>query len=289
MHNIYDEIRNGLTFNKYEVDKLLFVEYNCPIEEEVSDVWSQYDFIVHVLSGEKTWRSMDGSWTASEGETLFIKKGASIIEQDFDDEFCMLGFFINDGFVKKIVQELNFDFGKSPKDSDCDTHAIEVNNDMILDGYFQSMLAYFSRQGKPSDSLLILKLKELIVNIITGTSNPDLSHYFKSLATQGDPTIEQVMDSNFCYNLSMEDFAKLCNRSLSSFKRDFKKVYDISPGKWLLIKRLDYSTLLLKKNNFNVSQVAFECGFEDLSHFSKVFKEQFGTSPANFRKEFNLV
>jgi AraC-like DNA-binding protein len=42
--------------------------------------------------------------------------------------------------------------------------------------------------------------------------------------------------------------------------------------------------VLLKNPALNVSQVALDCGFEDLSHFSRAFKEKFGTSPANYRK-----
>jgi AraC-like DNA-binding protein len=93
------------------------------------------------------------------------------------------------------------------------------------------------------------------------------------------------MEANFSYNLGLEDFARLSHRSLSTFKRDFRKYYNQSPGKWLLQKRLDYSAVLLKNPMLNVSQVAVDCGFEDLSHFSRAFKEKFGISPADYRKE----
>ena len=43
--------------------------------------------------------------------------------------------------------------------------------------------------------------------------------------------------------------------------------------------------MLLKNPMLNVSQVAVDCGFEDLSHFSRAFKEKFGISPAYYRKE----
>jgi AraC-like DNA-binding protein len=197
----------------------------------------------------------------------------------------MLGFFISDKFIRNILKEVSgkIDFNTDGKDSQ--SPAIEVFNDVILSGYFQSMLAYFSGNEKPSESLLELKLKELIINILTSPHNPSLASYFQSLAVSEKPSIRQIMEANFCYNLSLEDFAKLCYRSLSSFKRDFKKHYHLSPGKWLLTKRLDYSALLLKNSDLSISQIVFECGFEDLSHFSRAFKEKFGIAPLNFRKE----
>jgi AraC-like DNA-binding protein len=118
-----------------------------------------------------------------------------------------------------------------------------------------------------------------------GGKNPELAGYFQSLLKSDAPVLPQIMEANFSYNLALEDFARLSHRSLSTFKRDFRKYYKQSPGKWLLQKRLDYSAVLLKNPALNVSQVALDCGFEDLSHFSRAFKEKFGTSPAHYRKE----
>jgi AraC-like DNA-binding protein len=285
MENLYEKLRADLYFNKFEVRELLFIEYSCPLEDEASGIWTPSDYLVHVLSGKKTWRTPQGSWTVSAGQTLYIKKGAAIVEQFFDDEFCMLGFFISDDFIKNILKEVsgkvNFNF--DAKDSQ--PVAIEVYNDVILSAYFQSMLTYFNGIVKPSDALLELKLKELVINILTGPHNPSLSTYFQSLLDSEKPAIRQIMEANFNFNLSLEEFAILCHRSLSSFKRDFKKHFNVSPGKWLLTKRLEYAALLLKNSDLNNAQVVFECGFEDVSHFSKTFKEKFGVSPINFRKE----
>jgi AraC-like DNA-binding protein len=58
----------------------------------------------------------------------------------------------------------------------------------------------------------------------------------------------------------------------------------MTPGKWLMKKRLDYSANLLLSGDLSVSQVAYESGFEDLSHFSRAFKEKMGMNPTEFRK-----
>jgi transcriptional regulator GlxA family with amidase domain len=156
---------------------------------------------------------------------------------------------------------------------------------VTLAAYFQSMLAYFTGTAKPAETLLTLKLKELIVSRLLGRNNPELAVYFQSLLKSDAPPLSQIMEANLCYNLPLEEFAKLSHRSLSTFKRDFRKYYNQSPGKWLLQKRLEYSAVLLKNPALNVSQVALDCGFEDLSHFSRAFKEKFGMSPAHYRKE----
>ena len=282
--NMYDDIRANLHFNKFAVGELLFVEYKCPIEQETAGVWTPMDYFVHVLSGRKTWRTAEGSWTLEKGDTLFFKKGACVLHQDFKDDFCLLLFFVSDDFIRDVVREVSGQLSVRQEGGALHKGAILVNGDVTLAAYFHSMLSYFSGTAKPAETLLTLKLKELIVSILLGGNNPELAAYFQSLLKSDAPPLSQIMEANFCYNLALEEFAKLSHRSLSTFKRDFRKYYNQPPGKWLLQKRLEYSAVLLKNPALNVSQVAMDCGFEDLSHFSRAFKEKFGTSPANFRK-----
>ncbi|HMA79542.1 MAG TPA: AraC family transcriptional regulator, partial [Candidatus Binatia bacterium] len=251
---------------------------------EAVSVWTPMDYFVHVLSGRKTWRTTEATWTLEKGDTLFFKKGACVLHQDFKDDFCLLLFFVSDDFIRDVVRDVSGQLSVRQEGGVLHKGAILVNGDVTLAAYFQSMLSYFSGTAKPAETLLTLKLKELIVSILLGGNNPELSAYFQSLLKSDAPPLSQIMEANFCYNLALEEFAKLSHRSLSTFKRDFRKYYNQPPGKWLLQKRLEYSAVLLKNPALNVSQVAMDCGFEDLSHFSRAFKDKFGTSPANFRK-----
>ena len=93
------------------------------------------------------------------------------------------------------------------------------------------------------------------------------------------------MEDNFCFNLALDKYAALCNRSLSTFKRDFEKIYNSKPGKWLLEKRLNHAMQLLRNQHKTINEVAFECGFESVSHFSRSFKARFDLTPSSFGKE----
>ncbi len=96
MLNVYETIQSGLHYNKFEVGDLLFVEYKCPIEDEEFGIWTPSDYMLHVLTGKKGWRTKNHNWTAEAGQTFYVKKGAYVIEQFFEEEFCMLLFFISD-------------------------------------------------------------------------------------------------------------------------------------------------------------------------------------------------
>lgn len=162
--------------------------------------------------------------------------------------------------------------------------AAALRSDHYLDGYFQSMLSYFRKKEKPLDEILKLKLKELLINVLCSNENPLLAAYLKSVASAGEASLPYIMENNYCYNLSLEEFAKLTHRSLSTFKRDFQNHFNTSPGKWLLNKRLERSAKLLSNLDAHITEVAFDCGFEDVSHFSRAFKQRFGCPPSEFRK-----
>jgi len=282
MLNFYKIVKEGLNFNRFEFDETVCLEYSCPIEADQIGIFSKSDYIVYVLSGKKTYHTARGEWTLTPGQVLYLKKGATIIHQFFDDEYCMLGFFISDHLIVETITDLK---GKMPIPIDgslSEFTATEVQQNQFLEGYFNSMLTYFRGEERPPNEIVKLKLKELLINVMS--SDPKMAAYFSSLKKDGAPSLPSIMEANFYYNLKLEDFAELTHRSLSSFKRDFQKYYKQTPGKWLLDKRLQYATNLLLSTNQSVSQIAFESGFEDLSHFSRSFKEKTGQNPSDFRK-----
>ena len=131
MLNMYESVRDNLHFNKFAVGELLFVEYKCPIEQESVGVWTPMDYFVHVLSGRKTWRTTEASWTLEKGQTLFLKKGACVLRQDFRDDFCVLVFFESDDFIRDVVKEF-----AGQLNGQHDSEALH-NTAMIVNGFIE--------------------------------------------------------------------------------------------------------------------------------------------------------
>jgi AraC-like DNA-binding protein len=132
--------------------------------------------------------------------------------------------------------------------------------------------------------LLELKFKELLFTIFTEPGNAGLLSYVASIADQYKTPIREIMEANFMFHLSVAEFARMAGRSLTTFKKDFYKEYHTSPGKWLTEKRLEFAKLLLETSNDPVGEIALQSGFENISHFSRVFKEKHATSPNQYRK-----
>lgn len=284
MLNLHEAVRSNPANNRLEIGEFLFAEYTCGIGAEKLGFWAHTDYLVNVITGKKTWHTPDGVWAANPGETLFFKKGAGVVEQHFEVDFCLLMFFIPDDLVRATVREISGSLGSVPSAAAPINSAVPVVNDITLSAFFQSMRAYFSGREKPSEPLLRLKLKELIVSLLTSGRNPALASYFRTIGECEAPPVTEIMEANFRFNLSLEEYARLCHRSLSSFKRDFQTVFQQPPGRWLVQKRLDYSAAILRSSRMNVTEVALESGFEDVSHFSRAFKQRFGKSPLRYRQ-----
>jgi AraC-like DNA-binding protein len=63
--------------------------------------------------------------------------------------------------------------------------------------------------------------------------------------------------------------------SLSAFKKSFREYYNTTPAAWLKAKKLDLARRQILTTDSPIHQVSFECGFEDVSHFIRVFKKKF--------------
>jgi AraC-like DNA-binding protein len=236
------------------------------------------------LSGKKTWKTIEGEWDMEAGQTIFVKKGAALLTQYFEDDFCMLGFFLPDDIIRESLEECIHEVKVDSIKTQQFTATKLLPKD-YLQNFIQSMFPYFEDRREPPAPILKLKLKELLINLFYNCENDLLTSYLKSVTLNSEPSLTHIMETNFTFNLRLEEFAKMCHRSLSKFKRDFFNHYNSTPGKWLVNKRLEFAAGLLLNGNSNVTQVAFESGFEDVSHFSRVFKKKFGVSPRSYSKE----
>lgn len=269
----------------------LITAFNCPLEARLmknrfTDLWSQNNYVFYVIDGRKVWHTAHGSYDLKKGSCVFVQKGASIIEQFFDIGFCLVLFFIPDQFICETLKSRSEPIRKIKGDY---STLIHLHTSETLETFFLSMSAYFASTKEPDKGLLELKFRELILTLADDPHNAELLSYFCSLVNEPRSiSLQRVMEDNYCFNLTLEQYAELSNRSLSAFKRDFQKIMHTTPGKWLLEKRLTHALQLLGSKDKNINEVAFESGFENASHFTRSFKERYQATPSAIRKTLSI-
>jgi AraC-like DNA-binding protein len=94
------------------------------------------------------------------------------------------------------------------------------------------------------------------------------------------------MEAHFCDpNLGIGEICAVGFMSQSSLQRGFHERFGMSPKAYLSKLRLHRATELLLSGHPSVKEVAFACGFSDEKFFSRVFKEKYGFSPSQLKKE----
>jgi AraC family transcriptional regulator, exoenzyme S synthesis regulatory protein ExsA len=153
------------------------------------------------------------------------------------------------------------------------------NNHPLLESCLASLIPYFDVKEPFPENLALLKITEAIS--ILRAIDPAIDSVLANFDDPHKVELISFMEKNYMFNMPMEKFGYLTGRSLTTFKRDFKKAFNTTPQKWLTQKRLELAHYELAEKKRMPVEVCYEIGFENLSHFSYAFKKHFGYAPSS--------
>ncbi len=93
------------------------------------------------------------------------------------------------------------------------------------------------------------------------------------------------IQANYSRKIEIATLAKIAHLSVSQLERRFKKLFKITPLKYIHQVRLHIATRLLSSTRDNIGNIAIDCGFYDQSHFNRQFKTAHGISPLEYRRK----
>jgi AraC family transcriptional regulator, exoenzyme S synthesis regulatory protein ExsA len=160
--------------------------------------------------------------------------------------------------------------------------AFELGKNDFIDGFVNSMQPYFENTNAVRDDMLAIKLQELIT-ILASTDDEHIRYILGTIQKEEIFEFENIITANIYNKISIPELAHLMNKSESAFKRVFKEIYNESPAKYFKVKKLEKAAELLKTTSDSISEISWECGFEEITHFSSSFSKQYGASPRSYR------
>jgi len=261
----YDDVFFGYYFNNDESCAKMMKEHT----------------LIYLYSGEITIYEEGKVTLMNPGDCVFIRRDnrVKVVKKPKDGK-QFKGIFMN--FTRPFLRK----FFHSTDKKEIPLQANKTKQSVIklpqspdITSLFQSLLPYFNTDHKPADNLMQLKQQEGVFSLLNIDPN-----FHATLFDFTDPWKIDILDfleNNYMYDLSIEEIANFTGRSLASFKRDFKKISNLPPRKWLMQKRLEVAHDKIKHQKQKVSDVYLEVGFKDLSHFSKSYKENYGYSPTS--------
>lgn len=264
-----------VTFNYSDIIYSYFFSADCMCTKMVRD-----HFLVYVYSGEYVLEEGKRKTVVRPGECVFLRRDnrVEMTKQPKDGEAFMAIFICyKRDFLRGVLQQ----FEKRALPVEAVKHkqsVMKLPETPDIKSLFLSITPYFDSSMKPLDDIMRLKMLEGVHALLRIDER-----FYATLFDFAEPwkiDISDFMNENYMYDLSIAEIASFTGRSISTFKRDFKKISDLSPERWLVQKRLREAKEMLQEKGRSVTDVFMEVGFKNFSHFSTAFKKQYGIAPS---------
>jgi len=250
---------------------------SCYIGPEVSpEQFIAEHFFLYLIKG--TMEGYDGhkKYKLAAGDYCIVCKNhlARYNKQKEGGLFEKVVVMLDEAFLKNYQERYRVRAGNA-----VDTSAfIGLHRNELIPAFIQSLMPYYAGGGKLSEVFANVKREELMLILLQ--DNNQLANVLFDFGIPQKIDLEAYMNRNYKFNVNIERFAYLTGRSLSAFKRDFADIFGATPHHWLMEKRLKEARFLIEKKKQKPTDIYLDLGFEDLSHFSFVFKKQFGINPS---------
>lgn len=234
------------------------IQYRSETDNEIG-ITTRHSLLLNCRnSGKKICRSVSNE----HGELVIVTFHPDILKKIYERELPLI--------FQKNEQVSNLSYGK-------------INNDFLIQKYIEGLLFYFENPSLVNDEILILKLKEIILLLSQTQEVDNVQVILSQLFSSATYTFRQVIDAHLFSPVSVEDLAQKMNVSVSSFKREFKKLYNDSPASYIKNKRLERAAELLLASDERITDIAFDCGFNDLANFTRSFHDKYNVTPTGYR------
>lgn len=240
--------------------------------------------LIFVLRGVKLLHFPDKTVSASPGEVILLRKGiyvmAEYIQEGLDFEAVML--FLPGKLLHSMgLQQMQ----RGPQRDD---PFLVFPATPIINSFKESFRSYFRSALSQVEMLLPLKQQEILLLLLSGGQGERVRSFIQSAIAAEPIDIDFIVNNYLLQPITIKELAGLCNCSLAKFKRDFQQRYQCSPRAWINKKRLAHAHMLLQNTAKQVAEVSLECGFENTSYFIRLYKAEFGHTPAAARAKIAI-
>lgn len=241
----------------------------------------RYHSLIYVRSGEVDIDDRGTHTLLHAGECAYVRRNAGVFmtKRSLNDGHPYLSITLS--FPRRFLMDYFHAADKSripqqARRTKSNVRVIEQRPD--IRSLFESIIPYQESGTEPDAEWIDIKLREGLRAVLKTDEN-----LYASLFDFNEPwkiDILEYLNENYMYDIPLDEMAQYTGRSTSTFKRDFKKVSDLTPQRWVTRRRLERAHELLAAGRRRVSDVMNDVGFNNISHFSRIFKKMYGLSPS---------
>lgn len=246
--------------------------------------------IGYVLHGTKNIYYGDKCYVVNRGDIFYMGIGHHHIENigEAENPFEEIVFYYTPSSLQHILSHLSITYGvRFTNNHTCDwcrsKNHISTTAWNAAKSFFVNTNSYLREEiFRHDETAENIKLTELIYLLISHGDSCLKSKLLRNMDVASG-NFEQIVYNHMFKDVSIEQLSGICNRSLTSFKKEFKRHFEMPPHKWYIRQRLMHSRLLLISTTKSVSEIGHECAFPNTSHFIKLFKKEYSVTPSTYR------
>jgi AraC-like DNA-binding protein len=157
--------------------------------------------------------------------------------------------------------------------------------DDLSEKLYDSVYRYVRLMNENNETIEFLSpmIKKEILFILLSTNAKNFLYQFAMEGSTSNQIVKVINEikTNFAQKLNMKELARKYRMSETTLYTHFKTVTSLSPIQFQKQLRLEEARQMIHNLNIEVSQIAFDVGYESASQFSREFKRYFGASPSN--------
>jgi len=269
-------LESGLeNIHGFETDYVKLLYYDIPPNHIGKYKSHSYPRLCTILEGEKKVTVDNKKYIYDKNQSLMLPSHSNVL-MEISQPTKALVFELNNQLIDQVIKKSQVNIegitNKKATELILNNHKYDIEEDL-------EKLIEFGVEKRHKDKFLVdIYAQKLVYNLL------NISSVNQCLVKGKDnPALRaaDIMKNNIKENITLKDIAKKINMSESSFSQYFKKEMDLTPQKYLNNLKLEKSLNLLKKDS--VTEVSFELGYDSPSHFIRIFKNKYKTTPKQYQ------
>ncbi|RBQ32060.1 AraC family transcriptional regulator [Arcobacter sp. FW59] len=256
-----------------------YIQYQ---EQQKKEVFISTNILIFVIKGTKILHLNDDKIVVNPNEVIFLRSGYYVISEILDEYFESILFMYDDTILLDFIQKYDLNFENI---FSFDYKYFKIKKTSIFEIFQASVLSYLVENSSNKDYLIKLKLEEVFFNILESDSKEYFKIFLSSIYNEYFFKIKIEKEFNINENILL--FAKKLNMTDLAFRKKFKTIFGTTPKKWQIEKRFEKAKLLLETTNYNVTEVCYKSGFENISWFIQTFKKRYNITPKQIKNNKN--